>query len=202
MPRYSASTGYKEDRSWIEILGYTLATATTVYGVYWTYDNVSKYGWDGTLRYIWEGDPYTPEFRRHNQILNSVEKSRSKEEKKTNDIEEALERARLDTVDDENDNKATTTKITTKEIVKLWIDNYSVKGGNLEKSLAGLSSNLDKLAGKVDSVIISSSSQQDSSAPKVMQDLKKRKKLLSKQLVLDMERCDALMASYQVLTKE
>lgn len=207
MPRYSSSSGYREDRSWIELLGISLATATTAYGAYWTYGSVSKYGWDGTLRYVWEGDPYTPELRKYDEILNQVEKSRLQEETKTNDIEEALERARLDSVDDGRSTKAvsTTTKITTKEIVKLWIDNYSAKGGNLEKSLAGLSHNLDKLAGKVDSVIISSSStasKDTDNAPKVVEDLKKRKKLLSKQLVLDMERCDALMASFQVLTKE
>jgi hypothetical protein len=68
----------------------------------------------------------------------------------------------------------------------------------LEKALAGLDSKLDKVAAKIDGVLLSKT---NSSSHKV-EELKKKKKLLSKKLVVDMERCDALMASYKVLQDE
>lgn len=147
---------------------------------------VKEYGWDGAIRYLWEGEPYTPKIQRLLDAIAEAEKNRISEEHLINDTEEALERARLDSVDDLR---------TTKMIVRKWIENH--KPANLEKDLAGLSSRLDKLAAKVDAVIISQAEADGNS--RVIDDIKRRKKLLSKQLVIDMERCDALMMSYQVL---
>ncbi len=147
---------------------------------------VVKYGWEGALRFVWEGEPYSPRIQAILDSLSEAEKSRVAQEARMNSIEEALERARLDSIDDVRTSKA---------IVNRWAANYGPL--NLEKSLAELSATLDRLAAKVDAVILSSSDI-DKNA-RVVQEIKQRKKLLSKQLVLDMERCDAFMSCYQVL---
>jgi hypothetical protein len=163
------------------------ATATiTAAASYWLHHSVSQYGWDGTLRYIWEGDPYSPKVRHYMETLDDADQSRKSQERLIAAIEEALERARLDSIDD--------TK-TTREIVKAWITIFRPK--NLEKSLSQLDTVLDKLAAKVDGILISAA---DNS--RVFQELKRRKKLLSKQLVLAMERTDALLASYRILQEQ
>lgn len=139
------------------------------------------------MRYIWEGDPYTPDIRNYIDSLEQAEKSRVTYGIRINAIEEALERARLDSVDDAK---------TSKEIVRLWVAYYAPQ--NLEKSLADLSHRLDRLAAQVDGITLG----HFHSDSHTVKDLKRRKKLLSKQLVLHMERCDALLASYQVLGEE
>jgi hypothetical protein len=120
------------------------------------------------------------------ETLDEADQSRKSQERLIAAIEEALERARLDSIDD--------TK-TTREIVKAWITIFRPK--NLEKSLSQLDTVLDKLAAKVDGILISAA---DNS--RVFQELKRRKKLLSKQLVLAMERTDALLASYRILQEQ
>jgi hypothetical protein len=164
----------------------TATAAITAAASYWLYQSASQYGWDGTLRYIWEGDPYSPKVRHCMETLDEADESRKTQERLIAAVEEALERARLDSIDD--------TK-TTQEIVKAWVANFRPK--NLEKSLSQLDTALDKLAAAVDGILISAADGADNSS--VFQELRRRKKLLSKQLVLAMERTDALLASYQVL---
>jgi hypothetical protein len=162
----------------------TATAAITAVTSYWLYQSASQYGWDGTLRYIWEGDPYSPKVRHYMETLDKADESIKSQERLIAAIEEALERARLDSIDD--------TK-TTKEIVKAWVANFRPK--NLEKSLSQLDTELDKMAAKVDGILIADNS-------RVFQELKRRKKLISKQLVLAMERTDALLASYQILQEQ
>jgi hypothetical protein len=161
-----------------------VATAATAAASYWIYQSVSQYGWDGTLRYVWEGDPYSPHVRASMETMEQAEQARHVLETLISTIEEALERARLDSIDD---------AASTKEIGKLWMANFAPS--NLETSLTKLSYTLDKLAAKVDGVLVAGGDQHSS----VQQDLKRRKKLLSKQIVLAMERADALLAAYEVL---
>lgn len=170
----------------VRLTGATLTAAAS----YMLYRSIQEYGWSGTIRYIWVGDPYPDLAREYLQLLEKAAKSRSKEEKRLNEIEEALDRARLDSVDD----TITHQNKTTKEIVMAWIANYP----GLEKALAQSSHTLDRVAAQVDGVLLS---KVDSNS-KISQNLKRRKKHLSKQLVLDMELCDALMVSYQVLQEE
>lgn len=161
----------------------TLSVATSIL----MYQVVAEYGWEGALNYVWVGDPfYGSPVGKYLQLLQEAEGTLAKQETTMNAIEEALERARLDSVEDD--------KSTTKEIVTLWMANYP----GLEKALAGLSSKLDHTAAKIDGVLLS---RVHSNAPKV-QELKKKKKILSKTIVADMERCDALMASFMVLQAE
>jgi hypothetical protein len=160
-------------------LGVSIAAAAS----YMLYHSVSEYGWNGTIMLIWEGDPYTEQAREYLEILDSATRIQERQELEINIIEEALERARLDSVDDKD-------SISTKE---LWANYYP---SHLEKVLVGMSDKLDKVAAKVDGVLLSS---RLDSAPQVFQKIRQKKKLLSKQLVLNMERCDALMASYEIL---
>jgi hypothetical protein len=174
---------------WMTIAGVSLSAAAS-FGIY---QSVHEYGWEGTLRYLWEGDPYGPEVGNYIKVLETAEKSRVAQQIKLNVLEETLERARLDSVDDSSIRRTSITK----EIVRLWIANYAPS--SLEKILSELSHVLDRLAAQVDGIVVSQKKDDGTASSSVFQDIKRRKKLLSKQLVLDMERCDALMASYQVL---
>lgn len=148
---------------------------------------VCQYGWQGALRLLWEGEPYSPHIQSLLDSLADAEKAIVKQEARMNAIEEALDRARLDSVDEAKVSKA---------IVKRWVENYHPN--NLEKSIAELSSTLDKLAAQVDAVILSSSDIKQNCRP-IQDDIKQRKKTLSKQLVAAMERCDEYMECFQVL---
>jgi methionine salvage enolase-phosphatase E1 len=173
---------------WLGIAGATFSAAA----LYCLYQSVSDYGWEGALRYIREGDPYAPAIREYMHILDQVEKSGVTQEIRINIAEEALERARLVWVD--ADSRAKTTK---EEIVMLWIEYYPPK--NLKKALGDISYILDQLAAQVDGVLLLTTEDGGSASSHILTELKRRKKLLSQQLVLNMERCDALMKSFQVL---
>jgi hypothetical protein len=180
---------YSTNRSTAERLPLIAAAGVTVVavaGVIFHKSLVEEYGWEGALRYVWEGEPYSPSIQALLNPLKDAEKARVVQEARLNAIEEALERARLDSIDDAR---------TTKAIVLRWKENYRPR--DLEKTLGDLSATLDKLAAQADAVILSGTD--SSSNSRVTQDIKRRKKVLSKQLVLDMERCDAFMTCYQVL---
>jgi len=157
------------------VLGLTAATVTT----YWLYHCIDEYGWDGTLHYIWEGFP--PQLQDYFEILDKTEQARQTEIlPQLESLEEALERARLETVEDSSP----------RDLARVWEQHYA---GNLDRTLAGLSQSLDRWASSVDGIHAKNGS------GKVWENVQRRKRLLSKQLVFDMERCDALLASYQVL---
>ncbi len=148
---------------------------------------VLEYGWSGAFRVLWEGEPYSPRIRSLLDALAGAEKELIVQQAHMSVIEEALERARLDSVDEAKVSKA---------IVKRWVEIYYPN--NLEKSIAELSSTLDKLAAQVDAVILSGSDiAQHGQA--VHDDVKQRKKTLSRQLAADMERCDEYMMCFQAL---
>jgi hypothetical protein len=150
---------------WARIAGATLSVAT----VYMIHQAVSEYGWEGALNYVWVGDPYDGSpVGKYLKVLQEADLSMGKEETRISEIEEALDRARLDSVEVD--------KNTMKEVVIL-----------------------DKVAAKIDGVLLSKTNSSSHKVQHKVQELKKKKKLLSKKLVVDMERCDALMASYKVL---
>lgn len=180
---YSTNHSSTDRLPLIAAAGITLAAAA---GVIFHKTLVEEYGWEGALRYVWEGQPYSSNIQAQLNSLKDAEKTRIVQEARLNAIEEALERARLDSIDDAR---------TTKAIVLRWKENYRPR--DLEKTLGELSATLDKLAAQVDAVILSGTDSNNNS--RIAQDIKRRKKVLSKQLVLDMERCDAFMTCYQVL---
>lgn len=163
--------------------------------------SVEEYGWEGTWRYIWEGDAYSEQVRRDVvDVLEEVEVGRSVQEARLHGMETALERARLDGVDDVDDGDD---RRTSRDTVERWIVNYA-PDGNLERTLGDVSDMLDRLAARVDGVVLppAADDRDGSAGSQLMQQIRKRKKLLSKVLVNDMERCDALVASFQVLQEQ
>jgi hypothetical protein len=142
---------------------------------------VAEYGWVGACRYIWEGEAYSPQIQTILDSLNDVEAKRAAQEARLSGIEEALERARLDYVDDASEVRwlPATKDRATKAIVLRWVDYY--KPRNLEITLGDLSAALDKLAATVDAVVLSGPDA--NSTTRVVGEIKRRKKVLSKQLV-------------------
>jgi hypothetical protein len=178
------------------------ATAVVVVGTF-LYQTVPEYGWEGTLRYLWEGDAYSPELRRLVDTLETAEIARSLQESRIHAMEAALDLARLNSVDVDDDHQQASSS--SREIVRAWVDCFAAaeSGQSLERTLADVSHQLDKIAAKIDGVVLSSSSgitkSRSSNHSELIDRIKKRKKLLSKSIVTDMERCDVLMGSYQVL---
>lgn len=170
-------------RSYLEWIPLKTVTATVVLatGAVFYRTLVAEYGWVGTFRYIWEGEPYSPQIQIIIRSLNDVEAKREVQESRLSGIEDALERARLDSVDDSSEVRwlPATKDRATKAIVLRWADYY--KPRNLEITLGEVSATLDKLAGEVDAVSFSETD--GNSKVRVVQGIKRRKKLLSKQLV-------------------
>mmetsp|Transcript_9654 Transcript_9654/g.11554 ORF Transcript_9654/g.11554 Transcript_9654/m.11554 type:complete len:170 (+) Transcript_9654:78-587(+) len=146
----------------------TAVTASTI----WICSTLSKYGLDGTLRYIWVGDPLSPEVRQSVSTLEKVESKIPKLEKLLMQIEEALSKARLDSIDDEK-----------WIVVPQWIVSYAPK--NLEKDITKLDTSLDRLAAEVDAI-----ASHDNAEVKLL------KKEYSQRIVQLMGRTDALLAIY------
>jgi hypothetical protein len=178
--------------AWIATAAATVTVG--IVGAMYLKQSIDEYGWEGTLRYIWEGDAYTPQLRNCVDTLEDAEIQRSVQESRIHTMESALELARLNTVDDRR---------TSKEIVQQWMEYFASECPtmSLERTLADVSDKLDKIASKIDGVVLSASDDDDTTSD-LIQQIKRRKKLLSKTIVLDMERCDALMASYQVLKEQ
>jgi hypothetical protein len=174
------STNHRSSLEWIPVKA-VAATAVLAAGAVFYRTVVMEYGWVGTIRYIWVGEPYSPIIQSIRGSLNDAEKKRALYQSRLSGIEEAFERARLDSVDDSSEVRwlPATKNRATKAIVLRWADYY--KPRNLEIALGELSAALDKLAAEVDAVALSGTDANDTT--RVVQEIKRRKKLLSKQLV-------------------
>jgi hypothetical protein len=160
--------------SWRPSLLTVAITSATITGSYCIYQLISQYGVEGTFWYIWEGDPYPPAARQYFHDLDDSAEAIEEEAKLLDALEEAYERAKLDSIDGSSD--AT--------LFTLWTTNMLPQ--SLEKKMAQLSYDLDKHAAKVDAV-------PSSKHP----DIKKRKKYLSTKIVKLMERADILVKHFQ-----
>jgi hypothetical protein len=175
---------------WSPILASAVVAATAIGVGTFLLKSLPEYGWEGTMRYIWEGDAYSPELRDVADTLEDAEIARSLQESRIHAMETALDLARLNSIDGQS----------LKEIVENWVDCFATDNGggqSLERTLADVSDKLDKIAAKVDGVSLSSFMSKNNK--ELVERIQKRKKLLSKNIVLDMERCDVLTGSYQVL---
>jgi hypothetical protein len=163
-----------------------VSSIATAVSAYYLYQCVSQHGWEGTFWYLWEGSPYPPEVRQEFQTLDNVQDSLEAEQQILDRLEEAFQRAQLDTVDDDDDDDdhhdAT--------FLELWNSNLPKR--NLEKLLARINHNLDLYASQVDAILPSTSSSKQHS-----NGLKIRKKQLSSRLVQLMKRVDIYVAHYQ-----
>ncbi|CAB9506072.1 expressed unknown protein [Seminavis robusta] len=151
-------------------LAFTTVAATSTY---YLYQCVSQYGWEGTLWLIWEGDPYPPLVRDEFHALRDVEASLDGEAKILDRLEEAYQRAQLDSVDGAS--SAT--------LLEQW--NQNLPKRNLDKLMARVNHNLDLFASKVDAVPSNKHA-----------DLKPLKKQLSNRIVQLMKRADICVAQY------
>lgn len=146
------------------------ATVVTAAASVWIYRSVSQYGLEGTLRYIWEGNPYPPEIRTAMTRLEKVERAIEREAILER-LEESLARAKLDSVED------------VAIMEPQWIIAHAPR--DLEKDLAKVSHDLDSLAAKVDAV-----------PSHGVEQIKRRKKLCSERIVAMMERADYMLEIY------
>jgi hypothetical protein len=186
-----------DDRStsWVPILASAVVAVTTIGIGSFLLKSVPEYGWEGTIRYIWEGDAYTPELRDLADTLEDAEIARSLQESRIHSMEAALDLAQLNSVDGQS----------SEEIVKHWLECFAAETDDgedqsLERTLTDVSDKLDKIAAKIDGVALSGTVAKYNK--ELVERIQMRKKLLSKNIVLDMERCDVLVGSYQVLREK
>jgi len=156
----------------VTVVAFAAVGSVGVLATAWLYRSVKDYGWDGTLRLIWEGDHYTPAVRDALDELENLETQAAVRTSLMDLIETSLARAKLNTVDDDQSVKK-----------EGWTAAH--RPGNLEKDLTRLSYDLDKLAAKVDEVLTKHI------------DVRPKKKLLSSELVKLMSRADELLQIYQ-----
>ncbi|KAL3919524.1 MAG: hypothetical protein SGILL_003713 [Bacillariaceae sp.] len=188
MPRNYGNHSSNRDNCWVVPTLATAAIAVTTAAVgSFLYQNVPEYGWNGTLRLLWEGDAYDSDTRNKVDCLEQAEIDRSLQESRVHSMESALDLARLNTVDGADSSV----------ILQKWIQYFAAESRmSLDRTLADVSDKLDKIAAKIDGIIL-----QDNENDMTRR-IKQRKKLLSKSIVLDMERCDVLLGSYQVLKEQ
>ena len=189
-----------------------LVSVAVSYAAYELHRSIQDYGWEGTVRYVWEGDPYEPKLREYVTILDEAEYNLNAF--LINDrlcgLEESLNIATSLSSSTKSSTTTTTGPTTSSVSSKLsgiwnqkWMEHPSNNNSSLticsiERTLADLSYSLDKIAARVDGIVLSSSS----TSHYLTQKIKKRKKRCSKSIVILMERCDALLASFQVLKEK
>eukprot|EP00554_Chaetoceros_debilis_P004705 CAMPEP_0194092222 /NCGR_PEP_ID=MMETSP0149-20130528/45925_1 /TAXON_ID=122233 /ORGANISM="Chaetoceros debilis, Strain MM31A-1" /LENGTH=173 /DNA_ID=CAMNT_0038777093 /DNA_START=71 /DNA_END=592 /DNA_ORIENTATION=- len=148
---------------------------------------VKKYGggtMSGTLRFIWEGDHLPLHVRDAIDELEKIEALVKKQKKKLNKVDILMETAKLNSVDHDDDNNNTAEEIndgqetSTQKKKHYILDQIPA----IEKDLGLLSSSLDSLAAKVDSVQSSGDV-----------DIKRQKRELSRTVVGMMDKVDMFM---------
>ena len=166
------------ERTWTTIAATGLLGATTLWFTYL----VHCYGLDGALRFIWEGDPNPHHIRDQIENLNGAEKALRKHAKTIATLEEGLQRAKLDTIEDSAPSA----------IIAVWRRNVPENLRDLRMRLALLSTDLDKVAAKIDEVRPPAEGGEE---------VRNRKKQLSSRVVKLMERTDALISFFKSATK-
>mmetsp|Transcript_1540 Transcript_1540/g.2208 ORF Transcript_1540/g.2208 Transcript_1540/m.2208 type:complete len:202 (+) Transcript_1540:46-651(+) len=178
----------------------TITTITAVAATYALSKVISSCGGiGGTLRYIWEGDHLPPHIREAVDALDDLEYIKLvKQKKKLDKVEIMVEVARLNSVDDgeeegcdSGDGNSATMITDEKHEMQNQPQGQSSKSKSplsqtptpaLSKDLSMLSYTLDKLAAEIDSV------QSCGDA-----DVKRRKKEISKAIVKMMEKVDGYL---------
>ena len=156
------------------------ATTISLLGLssYWFYQCIQAYGWHGTIRYIWEGDPLPQEVRQFVDVIKAVSQALDEHNTEISILEEALERARLDTIDDMNP----------VAVLQYWREDLHHTTYDLRKDLARISFDLDVLASKIDQI-------------PGKEEVRPQKKVLSSRTVLLMTRTDRLLVFFTTATE-
>eukprot|EP00533_Pseudo-nitzschia_delicatissima_P016238 CAMPEP_0197269384 /NCGR_PEP_ID=MMETSP1432-20130617/5101_1 /TAXON_ID=44447 /ORGANISM="Pseudo-nitzschia delicatissima, Strain UNC1205" /LENGTH=204 /DNA_ID=CAMNT_0042734535 /DNA_START=19 /DNA_END=630 /DNA_ORIENTATION=+ len=170
------------------------ATAVAAYAGYELNRSVQKHGWEGALRLIWEGDPYDPDLRDAVDRLEDAEFDLLATHR-IDDRLKGLER----TLDEATTSSSFTPKVPVYEQWnQAWMEDPENRVGEddrpltIERTLGDMSDRLDKIAARIDGVILSSASDKSGTSNTFLaQRVKERKKKLSRAIVSEMERCDA-----------
>ena len=195
LSKRSRNHSSSDDSSSLTKAALVAGSALVAYAGYELNRSVRRHGWEGTLRLIWEGDVYDEDLRIAVDKLEEAEFDLLATYRITDRLQ-ALET----TLDDCTSSSPESLRLD-KLWNEIWMDHADNCTGNsdrpltIERTLGDMSDRLDKIAAKIDGVILSSHPSNNFLAQKV----KDRKRFLSKTIVAEMERCDALMASYQVL---
>jgi hypothetical protein len=152
------------------------ATGIVAFGLYTL---VRRYGWNGALLFIWEGDPLPKEIREFVDTLSDASYSLNELEDVLRTLENGLEIARLNCL---NENSPPT-------VLSSWILNLPHSLQDIRKSLAKISYELDEIASRIDQI--------PSKA-----EVKQKKKTLSGNVVSLMSRTDRLIEFFTVATEE
>lgn len=140
------------------------------------YKPLSKYGIQGTLRLIWEGDAVPPHIRDQLDKLDVINSKLLKQSKKLKKIKTTIEMAKLNSVDGEVDEIEDVDSTSPKRHYIL------IQIPSLEKDLGMLSYTLDQIAAEIDEL----NSHSDA-------DLRQQKKDMSKRVVEMMNLCDSYL---------
>jgi hypothetical protein len=157
--------------------GAAVALVVAVPTALWFRRLVSMHGFDGALRLIWEGSAYRPGIRERMEVLDEVEdRADHLEHTRLSPLERGLETAIS------SDKSPSPSNGRGSNYRHIWETTVRNEGLDLQKTLAGLSDQLDTFAAKVDAV-------NSTGEPEV----KARKKAMSSKLVETMQRVDRLV---------
>lgn len=166
--KYRMKSSNTVTQSWISVATKTSTSIILGVSMYWVYWGVNEYGWEGFVRYLWEGDHLPVEERALVNALNKIEEHVGKDEAQLLLYENALVGARTQASNDG-------------EILIAW--RSSSPQPDLRKELSAISHNFDNLAADLDGIRTAGNTA----------GLKRRKKALSSRVVALMERVDVLV---------
>ena len=200
-----------ESRTGIEIVTYLMTRTSLItflgYGSYKFYTWYQQYGFHGTLRYIWEGEPYVPQIRLYYETLQKTTVQYKKCQKIVTLLEESYQRAQLNSIDYDN--------YTNNFVVQMWQQSLPKQYRDLRQRLALISHDVDQMAAQLDQIIITTTTtttssntntntstttsaiKQQSDTEKHYDVIRKQKKNMSKDVVKLMERVDQLITYYK-----
>jgi hypothetical protein len=165
---------------WPSVTATAVVTVGAGAAMYWPVDSLWRHGWDGTLRYIWEGDPYSPQMRIHVDSILLVQQSMARDEQAIESLEQQWRQVQLNSNDS--------------SLWRAWQSSLSSESPSLvytdlSKELGRLSYELDQYAYQLDQVRFSSQWR--------YRYWKSQRKELATRLVALMERVDQLIAIYE-----
>lgn len=160
---------------WVAASATVVSLAFAGYGAILFRQLILDFGWEGTVRYLWEGDPRPEAIRHYVDSLNLTDENATTLEELIMNLEVGLKRALSEALEEPSKKN---------DIVALWQTHIS-KGTDVDikKYLASVSYDLDQLAARVDQVPL-------------QEGVRHQKKFLSRRIVGLMTRADALIASY------
>lgn len=205
----SQQSSYYDDMSTVTMLIIGTGSCCLAYGSYIFIKSIQLYGFYGTIQYIWDGNPHSELYNQYNDICIQVDNKMKSINKTIQILEETYERAKLETIDYNNNpnnnndiidnNNIDQTKKDMKMIIDIWKENLKpYKMNDIQQRLAFINHDIDVSATMVDEIILKSISHYYTNEE--YNTIRDKKKLLSKSIVQLMERIDPLVQYYQIAT--